>query len=230
MGLVEILTAEENLIPLQTSLPEAIVTVYGTSFTRTCNKFRPACGQHCPRARYGTDPVALEVVKLYCGNVVRPAVVDADAQSVSQNRALKNTSAGKIITPHAGEMARLVGNRTADEIMNSVGETVRAFAKEKGLVCVLKDNRTAVSDGGKRVYVNNSGNNGMSTAGAGDVLAGIIGAILAQNRNEKNLTAFDCACLGVYIHGLAGDIALKKTGYYALMSRDIIDSISEVFR
>ena len=126
-----------------------------------------------------------EVVKTVLRECGCPAVVDADALNlVSQNRALEKYLAGKIITPHAGEMARLVGNRTADEIMNSVGETVRAFAKEKGLVCVLKDNRTAVSDGGKRVYVNNSGNNGMSTAGAGDVLAGIIGAILAQNRTK----------------------------------------------
>ena len=89
---------------------------------------------------------------------------------------------------------------------------------------VLKGAGTVVSDG-RKVYVNKTGNPGMATAGSGDVLTGIITALIGQH-----LSNFDAAVLGVYVHGLAGDIAAKKTGEVSLMTTDIIESLCEAFK
>ena len=86
-----------------------------------------------------------------------------------------------------------------------------------------------MSDGSERLYVNNSGNSGMATAGSGDVLAGVIGGILAQNQRGE-LSAFDVACLGVYIHGLSGDSAAAQIGEYSLIASDIIDHLPTVLK
>ena len=95
---------------------------------------------------------------------------------------------------------------------------------EYNVVSVLKDARTCVSDG-RDVYINTSGNNGMSTAGAGDVLAGIIAGLVCTG-----LGAYEAAKLGVYIHGLAGDMAAEHRGRNAMIARDIVSAISEVIK
>ena len=92
------------------------------------------------------------------------------------------------------------------------------------VVSALKDARTCVSDG-RDVYINTSGNNGMSTAGAGDVLAGIIAGLVCTG-----LGAYEAAKLGVYIHGLAGDMAAEHRGRNAMIARDIVSAISEVIK
>ena len=95
---------------------------------------------------------------------------------------------------------------------------------EYNIVSELKDARTCVSDG-RDVYINTSGNNGMSTAGAGDVLAGIIAGLVCTG-----LGAYEAAKLGVYIHGLAGDMAAEHRGRNAMIARDIVSAISEVIK
>ena len=96
--------------------------------------------------------------------------------------------------------------------------------QEYNVVSALKDARTCVSDG-RDVYINTSGNNGMSTAGAGDVLAGIIAGLVCTG-----LGAYEAAKLGVYIHGLAGDMAAEHRGRNAMIARDIVSAISEVIK
>jgi NAD(P)H-hydrate epimerase len=93
----------------------------------------------------------------------------------------------------------------------------------------MKDHETAVSDGGERVYINKSGNSGMATGGSGDVLAGILGGLLAQNSKAATpLSLLEAVSLGVYIHGLAGDAAAIKLGEYSLMASDMIDALPSV--
>ena len=102
-----------------------------------------------------------------------------------------------------------------------VGPTT--FAKKTGSFVVLKGAGTVVTDG-DQVYINQTGNPGMATAGSGDVLTGVITALMGQG-----LSDFDAAVLGVYIHGLAGDIAAEKVGQISLMATDIIDALSGAF-
>lgn len=229
-GLVELLTPEENRIILQTSLPEAIVTAYDasepsreliTSAVERADVIVCGCG-------LGISREALSVLAQILRLTHVPTVIDADALNLlSRNPTLKKYARGAIITPHPGEMSRLIGipisEITADRI-----NVCRKFAAENELICVLKGHRTTVSDG-KSVYINNSGNSGMATAGAGDVLAGIIGGILAQSKNTS-LSTLEIASLGVYIHGLCGDMAAVALGEYSVIASDIISNIPKVLK
>ena len=97
------------------------------------------------------------------------------------------------------------------------------LAQRTKSIVVLKGAGTVISDG-EKVYINQTGNAGMATAGSGDVLTGVITALIGQG-----LSNFDAGVLGVYIHGLAGDIAAEKTGQVSLMATDIIDSLPAAF-
>ena len=99
------------------------------------------------------------------------------------------------------------------------------FADENGIICVLKDHHTAVAKPrSDSIYINQSGNSGMSTGGSGDVLDGVIASLLAQGCNP-----YLAATLGVYVHGLAGDIASEILSQYSLMASDIIDALPQIF-
>lgn len=113
--------------------------------------------------------------------------------------------------------------KPVSEILTTLEQSAETFAKRFHVICVLKDFHTvtAVSDG--MTYVNLSGNNGMATAGSGDVLAGVIGSLLAQG-----MKAEEAAPLGVYVHGLAGDAAKEKCGVRGMMASDIIEGLKEV--
>jgi NAD(P)H-hydrate epimerase len=104
-----------------------------------------------------------------------------------------------------------------------VRQTAELAALSESLVVALKGAGTVVSDG-RRYYVNTTGNPGMATAGAGDVLTGVIAALLGQN-----LPAFEAAQLGVYIHGLAGDVARDQSGEIGLIAGDIVDALPDAF-
>ncbi|GAG26231.1 unnamed protein product, partial [marine sediment metagenome] len=122
-----------------------------------------------------------------------------------------------------GEMARLL-KKDISEIQKNRKKIVRDFAAKYGVVLVLKGYKTVVADQKGNIYINNTGNPGMATAGSGDVLTGIIGAFLAQG-----LSSFAAAKFGVYLHGLAGDLAAKKKGEISLIATDILKNLPEVF-
>lgn len=130
----------------------------------------------------------------------------------------------KIITPHPGEMARLLEMKT-ENIQNNRREIAKNFAKEYNFVVVLKGYKTVVADPSGSIYTNKTGNSGMSTAGSGDVLVGIISAFLAQG-----LSSFDAAKFGVYIHGLAGDLAAEDKTQLGLIASDIIDYLPKAIK
>ena len=230
-GLVRIFTPRENLIPLQTLLPEAIVSVYDSpspdrGALLDALEWADAIVIGCGLGRSAASRQILSAALRYSD---KPTVIDADGLNlISANPALKKYLSGKIITPHILEMSRLCG-LFVEDIKSGRETAAYEFSHKTGCVCALKSHRSCVADGSDRVYVNNSGNNGMATAGSGDVLAGIIGGILAQNKSGS-LSLSDTAALGVYIHGLAGDIAAEKLGKYSLMASDIIDALASVLR
>jgi NAD(P)H-hydrate epimerase len=129
-----------------------------------------------------------------------------------------------IVTPHPGEMGRLVGSGT-DQVQRRRLETARAFALESGATVVLKGQRTLVVDADGRACVNPTGNPGMATGGTGDVLAGILGALIARGG-----PAWPAAIAGVYLHGLAGDLAAMRRGQEAMLAGDLVESLGEALR
>jgi NAD(P)H-hydrate epimerase len=128
-----------------------------------------------------------------------------------------------VLTPHPGEMKRLWSGLLREEPPLDRREQAMQLAGQTKAVVVLKGAGTVVTDGDK-VYINKTGNPGMATAGTGDVLTGVITALMGQG-----LSNFDAAVLGVYIHGLAGDIAAEKLGQVSLIATDIIDSLPDAF-
>ena len=152
-------------------------------------------------------------------------VIDADG--LNNLAGLKNwparLKAKPILTPHPGEMKRLWSGLLREELPSNRQEQAIQLANRTNAVVVLKGAGTVVTDG-EKVYINKTGNPGMATAGSGDVLTGVITALLGQG-----LSDFDAAVLGVYIHGLAGDIAAEKFGQVSLITTDIIDSLPDAF-
>ncbi|MDH7598050.1 MAG: NAD(P)H-hydrate dehydratase [Sedimentisphaerales bacterium] len=128
-----------------------------------------------------------------------------------------------ILTPHPGEMKRLWATLTDQPPQPDRCEWARAFVQKVPVVLVLKGAGTVVTDGA-RLYVNTTGNPGMATAGAGDVLSGVIAALMGQG-----LTDLDAAILGTYLHGLAGDIAAAHLGQVSLTATDLIDALPKAF-
>lgn len=161
--------------------------------------------------------LAVELVR----RVTTPMVVDADALfGLSRDiSSLEDAAGPRVLTPHPREFARLSGAATPTEDdgrRNAAEEFARRFHET---VVVLKGAGTIVTDG-EQTYVNKTGNPGMATAGTGDVLTGIVTALLGQG-----MSPFDAAVLGVHAHGLAGDHAAKFKGQIALVATDLIDSL-----
>jgi len=145
-----------------------------------------------------------------------PMVVDADGlNNLADSQALlEKPAAGRILTPHPGEFSRLCG-LSIDEIQSNRKEVAFYFAEKSGTVLILKGPNTVVTDG-DRLYVNQSGNSGLATGGTGDVLTGLLTALLAQR-----MKPFEAACLGVHLHGLAGDLAAKDITQAGLIASDL---------
>ena len=152
-------------------------------------------------------------------------LIDADGLNclAKNNDWVERKRASLVLTPHPGEMKRLWARLFRQQIPSDRTEQAAAVANKAGCVVVLKGAGTVVTDS-ERVYVNMTGNPGMATAGAGDVLTGVIAALAGQGLDD-----FDAAVLGVYVHGLAGDIAAQKVGQVSLITTDIIDSLGEAF-
>lgn len=232
-GLVEIFTHKANLIPLQTLIPEAIIKVYDQYDKNLLLPSLERADALVIGCGLGQTPEARAIL----GDVLRnkkeglPTVIDADGLNLlSKNPSLLKYAKGAVITPHFLEASRLTG-LSVSEIAASTKKTAWDLAKKHSLICVLKDHNTVISDGGEDIFINKRGNSGMATAGSGDVLAGVIGGILAQAaRQEEKESLLTYAALGVYIHSVAGDVAAERLGEYSLMASDIIDAIPTVLK
>ncbi len=158
-------------------------------------------------------------------NCEKPLVIDADALNCICNKPeiLKNLKVPAIITPHPGEMARLL-HSTPKTVNSSRENTAINFAKKFGVVTVLKGAGTIIASPDGEVYINHTGNSGMATGGSGDVLSGIIGSLLAQGASPIN-----AAAAGVFLHGTIGDLAAEKLGKISMLPTDMIDMIPTAY-
>lgn len=228
-GMVKIVTAEENRIPLQTMLPEAMIFC---DFSEEENKKNLNwCDVLVIGPGIGTSKVAAEHSEWFLKHAKeaeKSVVLDADGLNLLASNPdwQEILPSNLVLTPHVGEMSRLCG-KTIAEIQKSLIETALACAKKYKAVCVLKDACTVIADTQGDVFLNLSGNAGMATAGSGDVLAGLLGALLCMEWTEE--TGF-AAALGVWIHGAAGDLAAEKVGMHSLKARDIIENINGVLQ
>ncbi len=171
----------------------------------------------------GNAPGVVSVVRGLLNRPSTPIVLDADALNVlaTEPDVLDGNKRKIIITPHPGEMSRLIASSVGDVQNNRLGVAQR-FAIDHRLHVVLKGARTIITDPEGNAWLNLTGNPGMATAGVGDVLTGVIAAWLAQTGRP------DVACqLGVYLHGLAGDLASHEHGEVALIASDLIDAMGK---
>lgn len=244
-GIVEIFTARENYSALAQRVPEAVFSLYGAGEDKSdvCARLESSiakadsvvlgCG-------LGQGDMAKAIVMAALRAAKSPLLIDADGLNIlSQNSDMwqkmsAEQRARTLITPHPGEMSRLSG-LSIGEILNDTVKAAIDYSKDKGIVCLLKDHRTVITNG-IDVFVNHSGNAGMATAGSGDVLAGIIGALLARSdfaeyadaqRMTDNGVLYRAA-VGAYLHGLAGDAAKGKIGEYSMVASDILHEISGI--
>lgn len=153
-----------------------------------------------------------------------PLVLDADGLNAlaGSPEPLRARSRPAVVTPHPGEMARLVGNTTAAEIQKNRQEIAVQYAQQTGCCVVLKGHQTVVTDG-DRCCLNETGNPGMATGGMGDVLTGLVAGFIAQG-----LTAFEAGRLGAFVHGLAGDLAADLEGETSLSPEFLMECVPEV--
>jgi len=172
----------------------------------------------------GESDESVKAVRHMVENFDGTLVLDADALNIiSHNNffgALRNRAKGTtIITPHLGEASRLLGKNLKGACRE---EIVKELYEKTGAVSVLKGHATLVAVSEEKTYTNTTGNPGMATAGSGDVLTGIITSLAGQKRGSGELfTAEEAALCGVFIHGLAGDLAAETTGEYGLVAGDL---------
>jgi ADP-dependent NAD(P)H-hydrate dehydratase / NAD(P)H-hydrate epimerase len=210
-------------IIMQSSLPEAMVK------TDSCKEYISDIGNIDSYKAVGIGPgmgteersqIALQNLLSICS---KPLVIDADALNVLSlhKKWLSMLPAGTILTPHPKEFERLAG-----KTVNSFDRLIKQieFSKKYNCIVVLKGAYSSITTAKGNVIFNNTGNPGMATAGSGDVLTGIILSLLAQGYEPEN-----AAVIGVYIHGLAGDIAAEESCYESIIATDIINCIGKAF-
>ena len=222
-GMVKVLAPEANRLILQTALPEALLSVYENT-EEALEEMKSGldwCDAVVVGPGLGNTPETEALVHaLIKSALVKPAVFDADALNVLKGdpSLLSEAAFPVIVTPHIGEMARLTG-KSAGSIKADPAGCAESFYHEYGVSCVLKDARTVIASA-KGLFLNPSGNDGMATAGSGDVLAGLLGGLLARGTDPDTAGA-----LGAFIHGLAGDAAASRLGKSFLGASDIIDEL-----
>lgn len=172
----------------------------------------------------GQSEGLIELVSWLYTQVPQPIVFDADALNCLSEvpEVLMHPAGPRVLTPHLGEMRRLLQDEQSDPV--ELADRAALLSSEAGAVIVLKGHRSQISAGSRKIF-NPRGNAGMATAGSGDVLTGIITALLCQG-----LKAFEAAQLGCLIHGLAGDAAARRIGEISLTAKDIVRFLPKAFR
>ncbi len=215
IGKLTILSNSENRIILQLGAPEAIFKSRNGKFVEDINKYDAlAIGPGL-----GVDENASDILDYILKNYSKPLVLDADALNIIalNPQWFDLLPPNTILTPHKGEFCRLFGNSETDwDEMNKAFE----LSKKQNIIIVLKGAYTRIFTPDGSLFINSNGNPGMATAGSGDVLTGVILSLLAQG-----YSASDAAVIGVFIHGLAGDMALKQYNKYSLVASDIVNAL-----
>ncbi|MEZ5003386.1 MAG: NAD(P)H-hydrate dehydratase [Chitinophagales bacterium] len=224
IGLLSLFVPEDILPILQEAVPEAMCLTL--SHEALCKEFQTSKTYSALAIGpgIGTSKSATDLVTNIIENYPSPMVIDADGLNIlAQNRSLlKKLPELSILTPHPGEFRRLVGEWGNDFERLSLQQEL---AKQYNIIVVLKGAHTSIAHPNGQVAFNSTGNNGMATAGSGDTLTGIIAGLLTQG-----YAPFDAAKLGVYLHGLAGDLALHKEHPNSLIASDITAHLGQAFK
>lgn len=231
-GLVTVATRPEALVPVMQHAPEVMgveLVNDGALGPRDLNALLEAAeGKDAVVFGPGIerDDDTYKLLGPFLEELQCPCVLDADGLNALAGHLelLRQAKSELLLTPHPGEMARLVNLTTAEVQKNRVS-LASAFAKDHQVVLVLKGARTLIARDDGTVFINPTGNPGMATGGTGDVLAGLCGALLGQG-----LSTEDAAVAGTWVHGLAGDVAKEKRGEMGLIASDLLDGLGEVWR
>lgn len=224
-GIVEVFTHSACASVIRNALPEAIVGEYKSDsidYERLYDAIIAASATVIgPGLSKNND--AREILRYVLESSGEKTVIDADALNIiSETPDLLPYIKGKIITPHLGEMSRLI-NKPISEISEDLIGCASNFANRYGCICVLKDSRTIVAAPSEAVFINTAGNSGMAKGGSGDTLAGIIASLMSQGLNQS-----DAARIGVYLHACAGDAAKSEHGEYAMIASDISEAVGKI--
>jgi NAD(P)H-hydrate epimerase len=208
---------------MQASVPEAMVEVCGKKIIEKINTLKrfdafgigPGIGIHRDHS---------QLLQNIFSDYKKPIVIDADALNIlsQKKKLLRAIPAESILTPHPKEFERLFGKTDTDEDRT---ELALQIARQYKIYIIVKGHNTLVATPDAKTYFNTTGNAGMATGGSGDVLTGILSGLLAQG-----YTSLDACMLGVYLHGLAGDIAAEKFSQPAMIAGDIIDNMGNAFK
>lgn len=220
-GLVTVATATQNRQILQMRLPEAVLLEEGKEELLLQAMSRSKAVVIGPGlSQSDRAKELLELVLAHHGKV--PVVIDADGLNLLAKMGRRELGSRVILTPHPGELSRLL-SCTAEELtqMGLIEASLRLWERYRA-VCVCKDARTVIRTFGGELFLNVTGNDGMATGGSGDVLAGMIGGLLAQG-----ILADEAAVLGAYLHGSAGDEAALAVGHYSMLTEDLLRAIPE---
>ena len=171
----------------------------------------------------GQDIRTARMVRKLVKELELPLILDADGLNAMQDHVelLRDRRQPTVLTPHPGEMQRLGGFESPAEVQKNRTKVAVDFASENSVWLVLKGQGTVVTDG-KRVYINPTGNPGMATGGSGDVLSGLLAGLTCQD-----MEGFGAACLAVFVHGLAGDLAARGKGELSMIPEDLLDYVPE---
>lgn len=221
-GLVTAFVPKCGYIPLQTALPEAMVM---TDSNETCITHIPeeisgnAIGIG---PGMGKDKNTLTAFEEFLSKNNHPLVIDADALNLlsENNKLFKYIPENSVVTPHAKELERLLGKWKDD--FDKL-EKAKTFSKKHKIIIVIKGANT-ITVYADKLYINSTGNPGMATAGAGDVLCGVICGLMAQGYDPLISCVF-----GTYLHGKSGDLAVQTTGYQSLTASHIIDFLGDAY-
>ncbi|MEI9912480.1 MAG: NAD(P)H-hydrate dehydratase [Bacteroidota bacterium] len=215
---------------MQTSIPEAMVMTdihssFSTKMEDDLTKYE-AIGIG---PGTGTEPATKMLLREIFDAYRHPIVIDADALNImaSQKDLLKMIPAGSILTPHPKEFERLFGESLpAGQAANDFDRIQLALqkAKELNVIIIVKGHHTFIATPDSKGFFNSTGNAGMATGGSGDVLTGVLTGLLAQQ-----YSSVETAILGVYLHGLAGDIASEKLSIESMIAGDIIENLGNAF-
>lgn len=229
-GLVKVITSIENKAMLTVMVPEGIYNFYGPDGI-DIDELKSAiewADAIVIGPGLGKTSNALNMLKIVLEEKDKPIIIDADGINIlAENRdLLEEIDDNMVITPHLKEMARLM-ELTVEDVKNDMLKTVSDYKKKYKGTVVLKDARTVIAGLNKELAINTSGNSGMATGGSGDVLAGILGGLIAQ---EPNFDVTLKSMAGVYLHGLAGDKAAESLGEYAMTASDIVEALADVLK
>lgn len=233
VGLARVLTPEVNRTVLQITVPEATVSVYATPGEAAGSAGAEGLVAGCG---LGFTPEGREVLRAVLdapGDPTMPLVLDADGlnhlaadPTLWQTARLSAVGRHTVFTPHPLEMARLTGCSVSDLLADLPGAAL-SYARERGVTVVLKDAHTVIASPDGELFICTAGNAGLAKGGSGDTLAGIIGALLTQNRRRlgQEVTVAQVAAAGVYLHAAAADRAARELGEYGLLAGDVIDRL-----